>query len=81
MNVTVRLFAAARQLAGAESIDVPCPPSTTVAELKQVLSERLPELKNLLAQTRCAVESVYVTDDTVLQDGQEVACIPPVSGG
>ena len=81
MNVNVRLFAAARQLANTEMICLSVERSATINEVKQALIQRYPALEPLLKQTRFAVDSKYVPDETPVEDGQEIACIPPVSGG
>ena len=81
MNVNVRLFAAARQLANTETICLSFEQSPTINDVKQALIQRYPELGPLLEQTRFALDSKYVPDETAVDDGQEIACIPPVSGG
>lgn len=53
---------------------------TTVAALKVRLMEDYPAFQRL-ASLAIAVDEVYRTDDYVLQAGQTVAIIPPVSGG
>lgn len=53
---------------------------TTVAGLKVKLMEAYPALQRL-ASMAIAVDEAYCADDYVLQAGQTVAIIPPVSGG
>lgn len=81
MKIQVRLFAAARQLVGQEVVTVHCPESATVAELRAEIMTELPALAPLLAHVRFAVNAQYAREDTVLNQDDEVACIPPVSGG
>ena len=81
MTVKLRLFAAARQLAGSSIVAIECPPSATVADLRQALIQQYEPLAGLVPLTRFAVGSEYVTDDYVLQPDQELAFIAPVSGG
>ena len=81
MNVNVRLFAAARQLANTETICLSFEQSPTINDVKQAFIQRYPELSPLLEHTRFALDSKYVPDETAVDDGQEIACIPPVSGG
>lgn len=52
----------------------------TVAELKTQLFKRYPALKNL-PSLAVAVNSSYANDETMVNIGDEVALIPPVSGG
>ena len=81
MIVEVKLFAAARQLAGCDSLPVDCPDDCSVAELRDRLGQQCPALARLLPSTRFAVNAGYAADSQRLQPGDEVACIPPVSGG
>lgn len=81
MNVTVRFFARTRDLAGMESLVVNLPNGSTVADLRLVLAEKLPALKNLLVHCALALDGDYAAADATLKDGSEVALLPPVSGG
>ena len=81
VNITIKLFAAARELAGGESIEIELPAGATVANLRQELMERLPKARELLARSMFAVDCDYAADDRRLEPCAEVACIPPVSGG
>ena len=81
MKITVRLFAAPRQIVGEESVQLEFDDRPTVAELRDKLADGFPELKPLLRSTRFAVDTQYVDDETLLDESSDVACIPPVSGG
>jgi len=81
MIARVRLFAAARQLAGADQITVELAEGATVADLRRALTERYPTLAPLLPQTLFAIDTEYVGDTAVVAPEAEIACIPPVSGG
>jgi molybdopterin converting factor subunit 1 len=81
MTLTVLLFAAARELAGAESLPVELPARSTVADLRAELSRRRPALAGLLAKSALAVNHDFAQDERVLFATDEVAVIPPVSGG
>lgn len=81
MKLTIRLFAALRERAGAEHLvleDLPEP--LDIAGLKRVLAERHAELGSL-EHVRGVVGTSYVDDDTVLDEDLEVSFLPPVSGG
>jgi MoaE-MoaD fusion protein len=82
MTVTVRLFAILRQRAGRDSIDVELEEGATVAEALEELSAQ-PELGELLGRlpVRMAVNRDYAEPDTRLSAGDELALVPPVSGG
>ena len=81
MKVSVKLFARARELAGAPSLDVDLPEGATVAQMKSALLEKTPALQPLAPSLLVAVGSDYVSESAVIPPGAEVACFPPVSGG
>ncbi len=75
----VRLFAAYREAVGSAHLDVPLAPGTCVADLLQTLREHHPKL--IATRGLVAVNREYVGPEFALRDGDEVALIPPVSGG
>lgn len=81
MKLDVRLFAQARDLAGAERVSVELPENGTVAALRAALAEQYPHLAPLTRHLLIAVGVDYVSDKTELKPGDELACFPPVSGG
>ena len=82
MTVTVRLFAILRERAGTNSLEVELDEGATVADLLEELSAR-PELGDLLTRmpVRMAVNRDYAEPGTALAPGDELALVPPVSGG
>jgi molybdenum cofactor biosynthesis protein MoaC/molybdopterin converting factor subunit 1 len=82
MTVEVRLFAILRERVGRESVTVELDNGATVADAMAAL-ERDHGLRDLLERlpVRAAVNREYAPEDTVLAAGDEVALIPPVSGG
>lgn len=81
MKLRVQMFAFARQCAGADSLEIELPEGATIADLRQGLFTRLPELSSLGPRLLFAVNGEYAAESAVLPPGCEVACIPPVSGG
>lgn len=81
MNVQVKLFAVARQIAGCDQLEVELASGASVADLRQALAAQVPELKPLLGSLAFAVNAEYAADDAPVPAGADVACIPPVSGG
>ncbi len=81
MNVRVRLFASLREAAGKEQITVVLSDGATVRDLVAHLQEIEPALDGVAGAIYAAVNNRYVAPDTPLQDGDEVALFPPVSGG
>ena len=59
---TVRLFARARDLAGADFVIVDLPEGATVAEVRRRLAERVPALGALLARCAVAVDEEFAAD-------------------
>jgi len=82
MTVRVRLFAVLRQRAGRESVDMDLEEGATVADALAALA-REPGLTDVLARVpvRMAVNRDYAEPETVLSAGDELALVPPVSGG
>ncbi len=81
MQVSVQLFAVARQRASQCTIELELPPGATVATLRAALSSAVPELSDVASHLRFAVNADYAVDATVIPDNAQIACIPPVSGG
>jgi molybdopterin synthase sulfur carrier subunit len=76
---TLRLFARAREIAGTGSLDVPG------ATVDEVISEAIrrfgADFSDLLPSCRIWVNGEVVSGSTVVTDNDEVAVLPPVSGG
>ncbi|MBX9624775.1 MAG: molybdopterin converting factor subunit 1 [Gemmataceae bacterium] len=81
MTLSVRLFARGRELAGADAVAVALPAGATVADLRRALAERYPALAGLLAVSAIAVDHDFAEDARVILPADELAVIPPVSGG
>jgi molybdopterin converting factor subunit 1 len=81
MIVHVRLFARARDLAGANAVRVELPDAATIADLRRRLAADYPALAGLLERSALAVENDFADDSRVLSANAEVALLPPVSGG
>ena len=81
MRVSVRFFAMFRERAGVSHTEVELPDGASPAQLLVQLRSRFPSLPSEDSPVLMAVNSEYVSEEAVLQDGDEVAFIPPVSGG
>jgi molybdopterin converting factor subunit 1 len=81
MKIVVRLFARARDLAGADTLAVELPPGATVAALRKQLAWQCPPLAGLLERSALAVNDEFAGDALALPHGAEIALLPPVSGG
>jgi molybdopterin converting factor subunit 1 len=80
VRVTVRLFAHVRETAGIDTVDLELG-SGSVGEIRSALADRLPAAAGLIARSALAVNSEYAPDDRAVSAADEVALIPPVSGG
>lgn len=81
MMIRVRLFARAKDLAGADAVSLDMPAGTTVGELRNKLATVCPALVGLLPGSALAVNADFAEDSLALPVGAEVALLPPVSGG
>lgn len=76
MEVTVRLFAMLRERAGAPEVVLDLPDGASVGDALARLRDLAEDLPLVMAVNR-----EYASEDTVLDPGDELALIPPVSGG
>jgi molybdopterin converting factor subunit 1 len=81
LRIRVRLFAMQRETAGMRELRLEVPVGATVDDAWDAVVGTVPALAPGRASLRFAVNGTYADPDTTLADGDEVACIPPVSGG
>ena len=81
MHITVRLFARLRDLAGTGELEREIPASATVQAVWNGLVAERPTLGEYERAVSVAVNAEYSRMSAVLADGDEVAFLPPVSGG
>lgn len=62
-------------------LTIQAPPGATPASVARLLGDKNPRLSDLLARTRVAVNAEFSDAETLLSDGDEVAFLPPMSGG
>ena len=77
----VRLFARLSELAGTREVEVEVGEGVSAGDVYQVLCERFPALRGLNASLRYAVNGEYADASHPVDEGDELALIPPVSGG
>ena len=80
MQIRVRLFAILKDRAGADEVMLNVPERTTARQAADAVAQDKP-IKDFLPRIGYAINLSYVPADTVLKDGDELALIPPVSGG
>lgn len=76
--IEVLLFAHLREAVGEEKLNIPCT-NQAISDVKEWLEERYPQLS--LKQVMSAVNEEFARDETVLNEGDTLAFIPPISGG
>ena len=81
MHIRVRLFARQRELAGARDVALELTAGATIEDAWSALAARVPAIASGRRFVRFARNGEYAAADTPLADGDEVACIPPISGG
>jgi molybdopterin converting factor subunit 1 len=81
VHITVRLFARLRDLTGAGELRREAPDNATVGVVWAALVRDYPAIAPYAESMSCAVNAEYARMTTALRDGDEVAFLPPVSGG
>jgi molybdopterin converting factor subunit 1 len=81
VRVTVRLFARLRELVGAGELQREADAGATVASVWAALARDYPAIAPYAASMSCAINAEYARMSARVQDGDEVAFLPPVSGG
>jgi molybdopterin converting factor subunit 1 len=81
MRVTVRLFARLRDIAGAAELPREVAPGATIGTVWRQLVSEFPDFAGYERSISSAVNADYARMDHAVRDGDEVAFLPPVSGG
>ena len=81
MKVRVRLFAVLREVVGREEVEIDGPEELTVGQLWEQLVADHPDLDGYGRSIQFAVNHDFASRDTPLKPEDEVAFLPPVSGG
>ncbi len=81
MRLRIRLFATYREIVGAKDVAWAADPGTTLGEFLEAFLRGHPRLAPHRDTMMLAVNQAFATPSTVLRDGDEIALLPPVSGG
>ena len=81
MRVTVRLFARLRDITGSAEMAREIAPGATIGTLWRQLVSEFPDLAGYERSISSALNADYARMDWPVHDGDEIAFLPPVSGG
>ncbi|HIE92004.1 MAG TPA: molybdopterin converting factor subunit 1 [Acidobacteria bacterium] len=81
MHVNVRLFARLKDIAGTGELARQAPPGATARTVWDTLVNEFAQLRDYEASISVAVNEEYSRMDVAIADGDEIAFLPPVSGG
>ncbi len=81
MALKILLFAAARQRVGAGSVELDIELPSTISDVCKVLVKQHPDLEGLITTSRWAIDQTFVDSGAAVHGNEEIALIPPVSGG
>lgn len=80
--IRVLLFAGLAEAAGCSVVTLPLEKETvTIQEVRLLLADRYPGLKDLLEKSMAAINQEYARNEDEVSESDEIAFIPPVSGG
>ena len=81
--VTVKYFANLKQMAGKDEDQFDISEGTTLAQLSDLIKQSVPQLGDMVREKKVMISLNYdvVPLDTVVKDGDEIALLPPFSGG
>ena len=81
ISITIKLFAAYQEAYNLRELKLDFPSSTTVREVLDYILIEKPELEKWRDVTRFGINLEFAEANTVLNNGDEIVFIPPVSGG
>lgn len=81
IRINLLLFASVAEAVGQRQLTVDVSPGTTAREALRLLGQEIPELCRRVDYVSFARNQEFVGGDAELEDGDELAVIPPVSGG
>ncbi len=81
MKIRVLLFARLREIVGRDAVEVEIPEGGTLGDVWSRLQEQTPAFRSFRHPPLMARNQAYAAPGTVLREDDEVALLPPVSGG
>ena len=80
-SLSIKLFASLKQSMNSDEVKIDIDNEITVSQMKKIVFESYPNLKKLNVPFLVAVNHKIAKDSVVISTKDEVALIPPVSGG
>ena len=81
IRITVLYFANVKDITGVKKETMNLTPDTSIKKLLTNISSKYPAIKSMLDVVKISVNYKMMEMNTILNDGDEVALLPPVSGG
>ena len=81
MKLNVKFYASCREQTGIQATVLEVSDTFSTLNLIEILVEMYPDLKKGIHEVTLAVNKKYIRGEVILNDGDEVALIPPISGG
>jgi molybdopterin converting factor subunit 1 len=81
MKVNIKYFSVCHEMLGRHEEDMELPEGSVVMDILKILEDEWPEIAEYYEVMQISVNWEYANETTALSDGDEVALIPPVTGG
>ncbi len=81
MTINLRFFGQLRELAKCDETDIEIKKGTKIGDLVWLVGERFPNMREHLKVVSFSIANEYASKDTILNEGNEVSLLPPISGG
>ena len=81
MKIQIKLFAAAREINKRGELELEVADGMSVRDMKLRISADHPSLSELILRSAVSLNREFATDESVIHENDEIAIIPPVSGG
>lgn len=81
MKITLRFFGQLRELAKCDKAEIEIKSGTKIGDLMWLVGERFPNMREHLKVVSFSIDNEYAAKDTILNEGNEVSLLPPISGG